>query len=124
MRAELLPDAVTIVRPGLSTDRYGNTMADWSRTTRTAVYGRLVARAVGRLGNGEVRTAVRVAVEQDWALILPAGTDIGARDQVETEHGLFTVEGKPLMRRTLRRTHHITATLKAVTDGTAGQGRH
>lgn len=114
MRSELLPDACVIVRPGRSKDRYGNEVPDWTSATRTAVYGRLVARSVGRLGNGEVHTAGRTAVEQAWALILPRGTDIGARDLVETDTGTFKVEGHPITRRTMRSAHHITASLKAV----------
>ncbi|MEU7177032.1 MULTISPECIES: hypothetical protein [Streptomyces] len=114
MRADLMPDACIIVRPARTQDRYGNPADDWPNATRTAVYGRLVARAVGRLGNGEVHTVGRTAVEQSWALILPAGTDIAARDLVEIDSGTFKVEGHPIRRRTMRREHHITASLKAV----------
>lgn len=115
MRSALLPDAVVIVRPGRSKDRYGNDTPDWTSATRTAAYGRLVARAIATQGNGEVHNAVRIAVEGAWALILPAGTAIDQTCRVELEDGTtYRVEGKPIVRRTMSRVHHITASLKEV----------
>jgi hypothetical protein len=74
-----------------------------------------VARAIATQGNGEVHTTVRIAVEGSWALILPADTPIDATCRVELEDGTtYSVEGHPIIRRTMRRVHHITATLKAV----------
>jgi hypothetical protein len=114
MRAELLPDACVIVRPGLSKDRYGNEIADWSTGTREAVYGRLVPRSVAVQGNGELTGAKREYTEAAWALILPAGTVINSRCRVETATGTFMVQGHPVTRRTMSRAHHITANLSAV----------
>jgi hypothetical protein len=111
VRAELLPDAVTIVRPGVSHDRYGNAVPDWTGATRTAVSGRLVPRAAPP----EVNTPGRVAVETDWSLILPAGTPIDATCRVEVAGGAtYSVDGDPIQRRTMRTVHHVTATLKAM----------
>lgn len=114
MRAELLPDRVTIVRPGLSVDRYGNEVEDWSAGTRETVNGRLVPRSVGVQGNGETFGSKRQVTEVAWSLILPVGTGVDSRCRVETEHGTYFVQGHPVTRRTMRRAHHITATLAAV----------
>ena len=112
MRAELLPDAVTIIRPGRTRDRYGNDVPDWGASTRTVVSGRLVPRAAPP----EVYAPGRVAVESDWSLILPAGTAIDATCRIEVAAGTtYSVEGDPIQRRTMRAVHHVTANLKAVT---------
>ncbi|MGW3072733.1 hypothetical protein [Kitasatospora sp. NPDC001132] len=113
MISALMPDRLTIVRPGRSKDRYGNEIADWTKTTRKATYGRLVSRSIA---TSESHNVIRVAVEDARSLILPPDADIDAFCRVEFSDGSrYEVDGFPTIRRTARRVHHITVNLKAVT---------
>lgn len=104
----LLTYAVTIVRQGETTDRYGQTAPDWSKATRIHTRGFL-----GQNVSREVLDG-RDAQIADYQLFLPTGTDISGHDRVEIDGASFEVVGPPLVRRTPDGPHHVEARLRAI----------
>jgi len=76
---DLLPHLVEVEHPGTATDRYGNTVDDWSTSTRTPV------RAWVQQSTGAEDTDQRNAQIGEWLMIC---------NPVDTAGGPLTVHGE------------------------------
>lgn len=81
---------IKVVRPGKTTDRYGNEIPDWSTATRTTVLGCSVQPTFG-----EEDTMHRDAVQSEYTIYAPAGTDVTAYDRIEWQGKDYEVVGRP-----------------------------
>lgn len=107
----LLPHQVTIVRPAVSTDEYGNEVHDYGpAATRTTVAGWLQQDR-----RTEPRTDGREPLEQRW-LLVTNHQDVRGRDRLEWSETptVFEVEGPPEPAYTPSGYHHEEATLRVV----------
>ncbi len=85
-------ESVTIQTPGsTSTDRYGNTTADWSNPTETVVDGVAVAPRHDRENPGDARSAVIVG----YQLLMPATASVDAHSRVVVRGEVHEVDGMP-----------------------------
>jgi head-tail adaptor len=108
-------DTVTVVRPALTQDRYGNEVSDWATATRTAV----ADVAVLPTSQVEDATGARVSLTTGWRLYSKPGTepDVRASDRVEWRGFTLEVVGEvarwphPLRRGAV---HHVEAELQKV----------
>lgn len=91
-------ETVTVLRPDVGTDRYGDPVKDWSDPTRIDLDGCALAPAgVGTGGSGtrEDTAAGREGVVDGWDLFCPPGADITALDRVEARGQVYEVDGQP-----------------------------
>jgi hypothetical protein len=84
-------ETVTVVRPGSTTDRYGNPTADWTAATSTEVDGAAVA---PRLQPEQTDEGRQAAVDALTAY-LPPGTDVVHTDRVVVRGLTYEVDGRP-----------------------------
>ena len=85
-------ETVTIRRPTTTTDRYGNTVSDWSDPTDTtadalAIYPRSE-------GDPEIN-AGRTAVIVGLTVLLPIDTDVAPTDRMVVRSVVYAIEGEP-----------------------------
>lgn len=107
----LLPHAVTLVRPALVTDEYGNVTRDYGPSaTRTAIQAWMQQDQ-----RQEARSDGREAAVQAW-LMVTNHPDVQRHDRVEFGTTTFDVEGPPEPAHTPAGFHHTEATLRVV-DG-------
>ncbi len=107
--ASMLVHDLTIVRPGTTTDRYGNVTKDWSNPTETAVKGWVAQQEGTEVLDG------RDAQIRRWICYLPAGTDITGSDRVVWGTVTFEVSGPPNRAwHPSMGEHHVEAVLLAV----------
>lgn len=109
---QLLPHPVTLVRPALVPDDYGNTKRDYSQgvATRTVLMAWMQQDQ-----RQEARTDGREAAVGAW-LMLTNHEDVARFDRVEFGTTTFEVEGPPEPVYTPAGFHHTEATLRVV-DG-------
>lgn len=101
---------VTLMRPTYTTDRYGNSVADWSDAATIELRGWL-----GRQSASEEHgTRVGAGVEQ-WTLVLDdVSESVATGDRVLVDAQTFEVDGPVLTAWTPRGPHHLEVTLRAV----------
>lgn len=105
----LLPHQVTIVRPAIGADSYGNQTYDYAGgATRTTVAGWMQQDR-----RTEPRSDGREPLDQDW-LLVTNHTDVQGRDRVEWSGPTMEVEGPPEPVYTPAGAHHVEATLRVV----------
>lgn len=102
--AALLSETATVIRPGETTDEYGNVVPGGE--TRVNYPARLE-----QLASDEI-VRDRDTVIADWRVFLPATADITATDWVEARGYVFQVSGLPNQHRTPRGLHHTEAMLR------------
>ena len=109
----LLVDDVTVVRPGTTTDRYGNSQPDWATATSEAVKAWISQR--NRTEDpGTSGTGGRQGELSDWVVYFQPDVDITAGDRVVYDGDTFDVIGKPLPGKTPRGPHHLECTVRLV----------
>jgi head-tail adaptor len=101
-------EAVEVVRPGATTDRYGNRVADWTATTRTTTYGWIEQTAASE------NAINRDGQAAEWLLLCRADVEISGSDRIEYSGLTFEVIGPPAIRRTPRGNHHQEVRLRWV----------
>lgn len=105
----LLPHEVTVVRPAVTTDAYGNDVRDYgAEATRTQMQAWLQ-----QDHRTEPRSDGRNPLEQRW-LMVTNDDDIQGYDHVEWSGQTFEVEGPPEPVHTPAGYHHTESTLRAV----------
>jgi hypothetical protein len=112
----LLPHLVDILTPGQTTDRYGNTVDDWTTATRAEV------RAWVQQQTGSELTDLRSAQIGQWVLLCNPRTTDGAVLAVPgnariqwTGYGItFEVDGPPGPAYEPSELHHYEVRLKVV----------
>ncbi|WP_327162107.1 hypothetical protein [Streptomyces zaomyceticus] len=111
---DLLPHVVEVETPGTTTDRYGNTVADWTASTRADVAGWL------QQNTGREDTDQRDAQIGEWLLICNPVTTAGGpltvhgRDRVHWNGAQFEVIGPPGPAYVPTELHHYEIRLKTV----------
>lgn len=109
----LMVHTVTIVHPGITTDRYGNETKNWATASRTDT-----SAWVSRATQLEDRSAGREAEVSTWLAYLPTGVDVAGGDRLEwTPTGTlitFEVDGPPLPAWAPRGPHHLEVYLRVV----------
>src|SRR5881392_4176483 len=112
--ASLLVDDVTVVRPGTTTDRYGNSSKDWTAATSEPVKAWISQRNTTE-DPGTSGTGGREGQLSDWVVYFDPDVIVTAGDRVMWEGDTFEVVGKPLPGKTPRGPHHTEATVRLVT---------
>lgn len=87
--AGLLVHDITIVTPGVRTDRLGDSVNDWALATRATSPGRMTQRSQSEV------LANREAQLSDWVLYLPADAAITGHERIEWNGETFEVAGPP-----------------------------
>lgn len=105
-----LPDEVLIIHPASVLDEYGNPSFDFNEDSDVVAVRGWLQREQGV--GGESTTSERNSNSALYRLFLPAGTAIGARDQVQIESTTYTVEGEPVINRGLRGASNVKARLR------------
>lgn len=100
--------AVTIVRAGSGTDRYGNESLDWSAASSWVTKGWLA-----RVDESEDQDG-RDALISGWRLFLPVGTDVDGRDRVVIDGTTYELDGPPARPWTPDGEHHVECRLRLV----------
>lgn len=105
----LMTHDVTIVRAGTDTDRYGDTVADWSAATR-----RSSKAWISQTSASEILDS-RNAELSTWRAYFPRTADVRAGDRIEWGSITFEVDGPPNpAHRPGTGVHHYEAPLKVV----------
>ncbi|MFD4833751.1 hypothetical protein ACFWPV_28480 [Streptomyces uncialis] len=108
----LYTQTVVILRAPLVVDRYGNSVRDWTRATRTTVRRVSVQPDASAEGTGD-----RPVIVTGWRLVTRRGVDVDLEpgDRIEHEGRLTDVDGD-VGRYVLGGVHHHTeARLRGVT---------
>ncbi|MGC4946175.1 hypothetical protein ACLQ2N_08210 [Streptomyces sp. DT224] len=111
---DLLPHLVEVETPGRTTDRYGNTVDDWSASTRAPVQGWM------QQNTGGEETDQRNAQIGEWLLMCnPWSTDgaaltVHGADRVHWNGAVFEVIGPPGPAYEPAALHHYEIRLKTV----------
>lgn len=90
----VIGETVTRIRPGTTTNGYGDTILDWSDNaiTSTTIYGCSLAPRQ----EGELAGAGRAGVIVGYTLYAPPGTDLKFTDRILHDTlGLFEIDGEP-----------------------------
>src|SRR5690625_3989865 len=82
--------AITIIRAGETTGRYGDEIPDWGDVDRSDVSGLSVQRV---FGDGD--TMLRDAGQSEYTVYAPPGTDVTAYDRIEWNGTVHEVNGRP-----------------------------
>lgn len=105
----LLPQTVTRIRPGTSTDTYGNTVYSYSSGASSAS----MAAWLQQDNRAEPLSDGRDPLEQVW-LMITNDADVLGRDRVTFGSTTFEVQGPPEAVYTPAGFHHLEATLRVV----------
>lgn len=107
----LLVRAATIIHPGATTDRYGNTIADWTDTEEEDVAAWFAQRR-----SSEVTGLRGDAFVSGFVLVVAADVTIGAGDRVELDDDVYEVDGPPMQawRASPAGLHHIEVPLRRI----------
>ncbi|RPK76618.1 hypothetical protein EES45_22935 [Streptomyces sp. ADI97-07] len=111
---DLLPHMVEVEQPGRTTDRYGNTVDDWSASTRVEVAGWL------QQNTGAEDTDQRNAQIGEWLLLCNPWSADGApltvhgADRVHWNGAVFEVIGPPGPAYEPAALHHYEIRLRTV----------
>lgn len=102
----LLTQTVTIRRAGTpTTDPEGNTVTTYTGQT---VQGRVEQSQSVEVADG------RQVVTSWWRAFLPPDVTVEADDRIESDDGVFEVDGRPNVARTPRGPHHLEVRLRTV----------
>lgn len=99
---------VTVVHPGETVDRYGNTMPDWEHPTTADTDGWLAQTS------GSEDHDRRDASLSGWSLYVPADVALASTDRVVIDTTTYELDGPPVDAWTPRGPHHLEATLRLV----------
>lgn len=106
----LLAHDVTILTPGTTANRYGDSTPNWATATSVASKAWVSQRSsVEDLDHREAQVS-------GWVVFLPEDTAITGRDRVVWGSVTFEVDGPPNRAWTPRGEHHVEANLRVV-DG-------
>lgn len=105
-----LPDEVLIIHPAKVLDEYGNPSFDFNDDSDVVMTKGFLQREQGT--GGESATAERNVSSSYFKLYLPPKTVIGPRDQVQIESTTYTVDGEPVIARSLRSPAFVKARLR------------
>jgi hypothetical protein len=100
---------VTVVHAGTTTDRYGNTVKDWTTASSSSTRG-----WVSRSSTVELTDGGREGQMSGWIAYLPVDTVVAGGDRVTWNGVTFEVDGPPNQAWTPRGPHHIEAQLRVV----------
>lgn len=104
----LLVQSVTVLTASSTTDRYGNTVVDWTNAASRTVNGWVAQTgSVEELLGRDATTTVAV-------VFLPAGDPITAKDRVVLDGVTYEVDGVPNPANSRRGVHHLQVRLKNV----------
>lgn len=104
----LLVQTLTWIEPGTTTDRYNNTVDDWSTATRTEI-----AAYVEQQNRTELRDG-RDTLVSGW-LLMTNELAVTSRARFEWDGHTFEVDGEPSKPTTPDGPHHLEARLLLVT---------
>ena len=99
---------VRILRGTASTDRYENTILNWTSPRRRTALARVAQRSRVEENDG------REARVTGWVCYLPAGTDVTALDRIQWDGLTFEVKGVPNRAFDRHQEHHIELDLELV----------
>ncbi|WWV91842.1 head closure Hc1 [Microbacterium phage phiMiGM15] len=102
--------AVTRLRPGTTTDTYGDDVESW-----TAAERKRIPRAQLQRGPSTETEGERRLLENEALLLIIGAFDLTEDDRVEFAGLVWRVEGTPLVRRSLATGTHVSARLSRVT---------
>lgn len=105
-----LAHTVTIVHPGTTESRYGDTVDDWSTATEVDEPGWVQQRSTSDERPG------RTAVITEWKCFLESTSAVTSRSRLRWEGRLFEVDGDPYVTSTPAGAHHVEVKLRTV-DG-------
>lgn len=111
---DVLPHLVTVLRSASATDRYGNSVDDWTAATRQDAWAWL------QLTTGSEVTDQRNAQIGDWLLVCnPVDVDgnpltVDGRSRIEWGTTTFEVKGPPGPAHTPSELHHYEVLLRVV----------
>lgn len=106
--ASMLTDELTIITPGTTTNRLGDTEPDWDDATTATVRGRISQRSRSE------DNAQRAAQIGEWTAYLPGGTVIDGRCRVTRGAQTFEVVGPPYEPTSIDGPTHVEVTLRLV----------
>lgn len=106
----LMVHDVTILQAGTTTDRYGDSIKDWTAATSSTVKGWVSQQTRSEVLDG------REARVSGWVCYLPAGTRLTGLDRIVWEGTTFEVDGpiNPAWSPRLRGVHHLELQLSRV----------
>ena len=105
----LMTHDVIIVRPGTTTDRYNDSVPDWTNTTRRRAKAWVSQRTASEINDN------RDAEVSTWQGFFPATVDLRSGDRVVWGPITFEVDGPPNpAHRPGSGVHHYEAPLKVV----------
>lgn len=87
-----MTESITVITADTSTDRYGDTVRDWSTPTSRTVTG---CRVAPRTESRAEDNADRSAVVDGWTIYAPPGTAIDAHDRIAVRGETHDVVGTP-----------------------------
>lgn len=101
---------VTLIKPATSSNRYGETMPDWSAPPEATVDE---AGWMTRTGTEEMAEG-REAITDTWELSLPFPSALDETMRVVHEGATYEVRGSIQVTRTPAAPHHVVAQLRRV----------
>ena len=104
---------VTRLRAGATTDSYGDPVESWDTPERFVLRGASVQDVSVVEEDGVTRRVLRGV----RTLYVPGAADLTAEDRVEVSGEVWTVDGKPEVRRGLASSVYTTARLAQTTIG-------
>lgn len=113
--ATLLVQPVVIVRPGTTTDRYGNQVPDWATATRSSTKAWIAEQDTQEIVVG------RDATVSTWRAFLAPDVTVLAGDRIEWDVPgspatvTFDVVGQPVPASTPRGLHHWEVSMRTST---------
>lgn len=105
----MFTDDVTLLTPGTTTTRVGDSIPDWDTATTMAARGRLAQRS-----GSEDHGPGRAAEISEWRLYLPVDVVISAACRVVHDGRTFEVIGPPYLPTVARGVGHQELTLRLV----------
>jgi hypothetical protein len=99
--------AATRLRPGRSTDTYGDEVETWDAPDRKRIPRAQLQRGPSTETEGE-----RPLLEDEALLLIIGAFSLSETDRVEADGHTWRVDGTPLVRRSLATGSHVAARLK------------
>lgn len=84
-------ETVTRKRGQKVSDGYGGEVIDWSLPTDDITFRAAMAPRT----EGDITSAGRAGVVVGYTLYYPFGVDVGFEDRIDTQYGLFEIDGEP-----------------------------
>ena len=99
---------VELLVPATTTNRYGDTVADWSSPATIAERGWITRETSTEVAGG------REAVTSEWSLTLPATSQVAANHRVRYDGVDYEIVGDIERASTPRGAHHLVVRLRSV----------